>query len=463
MLSITADSRNVTRGDTFVAIRGSVSNGEDFIEQAIQNGAAEVVVSNSFVGPEIAGARYIYVEEPRQYFAQQVALQSGAQPSNIVAVTGTNGKTSTVSFYKQICALDGVKSATLGTVGIDTSDRLPTGLLDFPTTSPDPVSLHRNLAILQANGYEHIALEASSHGLHQYRLDGLKFKAAAFTNFSQDHLDYHGSMDNYFKSKQRLFLDLLATDGVAIINADDEYGRKLQQLCIEKGIKTITFGVNPKADFRLDLEAVGLCFWHQEQKYTFPFEPIGNFQRYNVLAALLLAFKTGIDIDAIHGEFSQLVAPGGRLQQVQDKSQGQRQVFVDYAHTPDALEKALLALKPQLKEKGRLIVVFGCGGDRDTNKRPLMGKVAEQYADLVYVTDDNPRTEPAAKIRAEIMQAVPGALEIPDRAKAIAQAIKDMGSQDVLLIAGKGHEDYQIIGREKVHFSDVEEAEKAMC
>ncbi len=397
---------------------------------------------------------------PQRLLALAASRFYAARPGTIAAVTGTNGKTSVAHFTREIWQAEGHKSASLGTLGWIVGAERHAGAL----TTPDPVALHRMLSDLAASGVDHAAIEASSHGLAQHRLDGLSFAAAAFTNLTRDHLDYHGTLEAYRAAKEQLFTVLLAPDGTAVLNADSpEYGR-LSSLVRGRGHKVIAYGVSREADLRLvsrlprrDGQRVGLSL--NRETYEIDLKLIGDFQALNVLAALGLALATGSDLARAVAALPALTTVPGRMQLVGEPNGAA--VFVDYAHTPDALATVLAASRPHAE--GRLIVVFGAGGDRDTGKRPLMGQVATEKADLVYVTDDNPRTEIAGAIRQAILAAAPGAIEIGDRREAIGAAIAALQPGDVLVIAGKGHESGQIVGRETLPFDDVVVAREAIA
>lgn len=453
---ITADSRLVKRGFLFAALPGSKGDGRDFIEAAIRHGATAVLAPRGTVLPDDAddGIALITDDNPRKKFAHIAAAFYNRQPDNIVAVTGTSGKTSTVSFTQQLWHLAGIKScASLGTLGT----RGPNIRKYGGMTTPDAQVMMAELADLSASGITHLAMEASSHGLDQYRLDGVALKAAAFTNLSRDHLDYHPDMDHYFQSKVRLFTDLLPPDGVAVLPLDDEWGKKLASIVSQK---TITLGGDiavqkieavPNGQF-IQLMAFG-------KSYAVDLPLVGDFQVRNALTALGLVVASGVDVDSAISHFGALRKIEGRLQLIEGHKEGAG-VYVDYAHKPAALETILRTLRPHTQ--GRLICVFGCGGDRDPGKRPMMGKIAHDMADVVIVTDDNPRSENPAAIRQQILTEAPGALEIGDRRKAIAEAVSMAKAGDVVVIAGKGHETGQIIGEKVEPFDDAQEAQKAI-
>jgi len=447
---VNADSRQISAGDAFFALPGAREHGDAYAPDAVARGAV-VVVSDRPMSRD-PGVKVVIVDDVRAAYAGAVALSLQPQPEVLVGVTGTNGKTSVASFVRQIWQACGIKSASVGTLGIDTGSRLVPGAL----TTPDPISLHRGLAGLKAEGIDHVAIEASSHGLDQRRLDGLSFTAVGFTNLSQDHLDYHIDMDSYREAKLRLFRDLLKPDGFAVVNTDDPEHMPFMFAALDRGATLLTVGTDGAY---IEIGEVVLEGAGQRVKGRIVGEPLdfvlplaGRFQVDNAAMALALAIQTGADPAAAVAALNHLKGAKGRLE-LAGTHKG-ASIFIDYSHKPVALERALQTLRDHAK--GKLILVFGCGGDRDKGKRPMMGEIAVSLADRVIVTDDNPRTEPAASIRSEILAAAPGAAEIGDRAEAIRQAISELGAGDVLLVAGKGHEDYQIIGEQKFHFSDHE-------
>ncbi len=460
---LTADSRRVRPGDLFAALPGARADGRAFIADAAARGAVAVLAPTGSELP--AEARHLALitdDNPRRALSLFAANFHPGQPRFIAAVTGTNGKTSVAAFCRAIWARAGHKAASLGTLGL-----IPAEAGESPgaLTTPDPVALHRCLAQLAEGGYDRLAIEASSHGLDQYRLDGLKVRAAAFTNLSQDHLDYHGTMTAYFRAKARLFEDLLLDDGTAVLNADAPESAELAAICQARGIRFWRFGTDPAAELRLLDRApdprgqqLELAVFGEERRLHLPL--VGGFQAMNALAALGLVLAEGTGLDTALAGLESHEGVAGRLQRVGETPAG-AQVFVDYAHTPDALQTVLKALRPHAA--GRLMVIVGCGGDRDRGKRPLMGAIAARLADATIVTDDNPRGEDPAAIRAEILAAAPGAREIGDRGAAIRQAIAELGSGDLLLIAGKGHETGQIVGDTILPFDDAAVARAAIA
>jgi UDP-N-acetylmuramoyl-L-alanyl-D-glutamate--2,6-diaminopimelate ligase len=444
---LTADSRAVQRGFLFAALPGTKTDGKRFIVDAIANGAAAVLADDA-AGID-AAVPVITDANPRRQFARMAARFYAPQPKTIAAMTGTNGKTSVTVFLRQLWQRLDRPAASLGTIGLYAPGIERPGSL----TTPDPVTLHRDLAELAQAGVDHVALEASSHGLDQFRLDGLALTAAAFTNLTRDHLDYHADMEAYFAAKARLFGELLPPGGTAVFNIDAAQTARLSMLSKSRGQRIITYGRNPAADIWLSdaiPEGLGqrITFSGFGEKRTVWLPLLGTFQAWNALAALALAIACGAPAAAAFDAVASLTGVPGRMQRVGDVP-----VIVDYAHTPDALQTALAALRPFCT--GRLIVVFGCGGDRDPGKRPQMGAIAEKLADAVIVTDDNPRSENPAAIRRAILAACPKAQEIGDRGEAIRAAIKMLRLGDLLLVAGKGHERGQIIGDKTLPFDDT--------
>jgi UDP-N-acetylmuramoyl-L-alanyl-D-glutamate--2,6-diaminopimelate ligase len=447
---VNADSRAILPGEVFFAVPGLRTHGDAFAGQARANGAMAMITDRE---PDAdPGMPVVIVKDVRRVYAQAAARQFAPQPETIVGVTGTNGKSSIVSFVRQIWAHCGIEAASVGTVGIETS----TGLAPGELTTPDALSLHRDLAELKAAGIDHVAMEASSQGLDQRRVDGIKFSAVAFTNLSRDHLDYHADMVAYRDAKVRLFTDLIVDDGAAIVNVDDPQHEPFMFAALDRGVTLMTVGaegawfeIGPVTNEGYGQRVAGRLVG---EPVEFHLPLTGAFQASNAVVALGLAMAAGAPKKGAIESLSKLKGARGRLELVGEHNGAA--IFVDYAHKPVALETALTALRPYASKN--LHVVFGAGGDRDKGKRPMMGEIAGRLADRQIVTDDNPRTEDAATIRAEILAAAPGAKEIGDRRKAIEHAIKSLLPGDVLLIAGKGHEDYQIIGTTKHHFSDHE-------
>lgn len=457
---ITSDSRQVRPGFLFAALPGSKANGADFIEDAIINGAVAVMGEKGTTIPGDGHTILVTVDNARRALADIAAKFYGRQPETIVAVTGTSGKTSIVSFTQQLWTMLGItQSASLGTLGMRAPKMVQSGFL----TTPDTVSLHAALADLAAAGVTHLAMEASSHGLDQHRLDAVNVTSAAFSNLSRDHLDYHPTMEHYLAAKMRLFSDVLQKDGCAVLNADDENFEQIAQLCRDSGHWVMTFGETPSDIYLLNRtprpsgQDITLSVFGEKYNLTVPL--VGHFQIMNALAALGLVLSGGVKADAAVPLLSQLIGVPGRLQLVAGHPEGAA-VYVDYAHKPGAVEAVLNTLRPHTE--GRLICLFGCGGNRDAGKRPIMGRIATGLADVVIVTDDNPRHENPKHIRAEILAGAPDAVEMPDRREAIAWAIGELRAGDVLVVAGKGHEQGQIIGDRVEPFDDVTEVEKAI-
>ena len=443
------DHRKVTKGNIFGAFRGEKFDGEQFIAGAIKHGAVAVVARPEAL---VDGAVHIADAEPRRRFAQLAGKFYGPYPDVIVAVTGTNGKTSTVEMARQMWRMAGHRSASIGTLGVTTADeQVKTGL-----TTPDIVTFLSNMAGLKRMGIGHVAYEASSHGLDQYRSEGLPVVAAAFTNFSRDHLDYHADMDTYFAAKMRLFDEVVANGGTAVVWTGDARSGAVIDHAKARALKLITVG--PGAEMIALVEQVPTALGQRlvlrhagkDHKLTLPL--IGAYQANNVLTAAGLLLATGSSWDETLSAMGRVSPVRGRLECAVISRAG-APVYVDYAHTADALEAAIAALRPHVE--GKLITVFGAGGDRDKGKRGPMGEVAARLSDVAIVTDDNPRGEDPAAIRAEVMAGAVGAREIGDRKAAIAEAIRMAGAGDIVLVAGKGHETGQIVGELVLPFDDA--------
>ncbi|GAB4261390.1 MAG: UDP-N-acetylmuramoyl-L-alanyl-D-glutamate--2,6-diaminopimelate ligase [Pararhodobacter sp.] len=461
--AITLDSRAVRAGTLFAALPGSRVHGAEFIDPALRMGASAVLTDRE--GAALAAdalARHpdvalVVAEDARAALAMAAALWFGAQPETMVAVTGTNGKTSVASFARQLWTGLGHAAINIGTTGVEGAWEAP-----LSHTTPDAVTLQRLLAEATAAGVTHAAMEASSHGLDQRRLDGVRLRAAGFTNLSQDHLDYHPTMEAYFQAKAGLFSRLLPEDGIAVINADDPWGARLAGMVAQPVIRV---GTGDGSELRIlaqrfTAHGQDLRFSLKGRVHQVHLGLVGGFQAANALVALGLVLATGADTGAAVAAMERLEGVRGRMQLAATRDNG-APVFVDYAHTPAALETALKALRPHVM--GRLIVVFGAGGDRDKGKRPLMGKAAAENADVVFVTDDNPRSEVPAQIRAEILKACPEATEVGDRAEAILRAVDALQPGDALLIAGKGHETGQTVAGVVYPFDDLEQASVAVA
>ncbi len=446
------DHRKIAPGNIFGAFRGAKFNGEEFIDAAVAAGAIAIVARPE---AQVSGAVHIVDEEPRRLFAQMAARYFTPTPTNVAAVTGTNGKTSTAELTRQLWRMDGYNSASIGTLGVTTADdQVKTGL-----TTPDIVTFLSNMSGLAREGVSHAIFEASSHGLSQYRTEGLPVQVGAFTNLSRDHLDYHGDMDSYFEAKMRLFDEVVWSDGSAVIWADDPWSGKAIQRASDRGLTLFTVGTKGES-LRLVSQTpthLGqvLMIEAQGQTHRIALPLIGAYQAANILCAAAIVLATGGQLDNIFDHMQRVQPVRGRMERAVISRAG-TPVYVDYAHTPDALRAAIEALRPHVT--GRLITVFGAGGDRDKGKRPEMGRIATEMSDDVIVTDDNPRSEDPATIRAEILAEAPGAEDIADRRTAIARAIEIAGPQDIILLAGKGHEQGQIVGERVIPFDDVEVA-----
>lgn len=452
---MTADSRRVEPGMLFAALPGTVHDGRKFIPGALEKGAV-AVLCQPYDGDKPSA--FVETDEPRLALAKAAATFYGAQPKHMVAITGTNGKSSTVDFLRQIWEHAGLKAASMGTLGAHG----PNGKIDVGHTTPDPITIHETLKQLADQGVSHCAMEASSHGLEQYRMDGVELGAVAFTNFTQDHLDYHDTMDEYLNAKLRLFTQLAPRGIPAIINADSDHRGAFEQAAKSAGLDSLSVGWRGD-DLKIQelmphgtYQTLFLKWGSEEARLDLPL--IGEFQALNALTAAGLALSLDLPFETVADGLRNLKPVKGRLEYV-TKTAGGAGVFVDYAHTPDGLNVLLRAARPHTA--GKLTVIFGCGGDRDALKRPLMGEIAEKLADHVIVTDDNPRSEDPALIRKAILEKCPSAREIADRGEAIRIAIQGLQQGDTLLIAGKGHETGQIIGDTIVPFSDQETALEA--
>lgn len=460
LTGLAVDNRRVAPGDLFAALPGSAVHGARFIPAALEAGAAAVLTDGA--GAAMAGSLpvpLVVTEEPREALARAAALWFGAQPETMAAVTGTNGKTSVATFLRQIWQALGYAAVNLGTTGVEGDWTAP-----LAHTTPEPITLHRALAAAAAEGITHAAMEASSHGLDQRRLDGVRLRAAGFTNFSQDHLDYHETFEAYFSAKAALLDRVLPEDGTAVINIDDPKGAEMRTIAEDRGQDVLTVGRDGCADLRLldqrfDALGQGLRFSWQGRAQQVRLNLIGGFQAENALLAAGLAIGCGAVPGKVFAVLDQLGTVRGRMQLAATRENGAA-VFVDFAHTPDAIATALTALRPHVM--GRLIALIGAGGDRDRAKRPLMGRAAAEHADHVIVTDDNPRSEDPAGIRAAVIEGAPGAEEVGDRARAIVAGAHLLEPGDALLVMGKGHETGQIVGDDVLPFNDVEQASMAV-
>ncbi len=457
---LTCDSRQVEPGFLFAALPGTRADGRAYIGDALRRGAVAVLApAGTDVAATAPAVATMTAANPRRQYALMAANFFEAQPETIAAVTGTNGKTSVVTFLAQIWRALGRKAASAGTLGV-----LAPGFENrVSLTTPDSADLHRNLRDLERFGIECVALEASSHGLQQHRLDGVRVRLAAFTNLTRDHLDYHRDMNDYLAAKLRLFTDILSSDGAAVVNADSDHAGAVVAACRARGLRVSTYG---RAGDSVRLEAseplaagqkIALVVGGVRKTVILPL--VGAFQASNALCALALAIASGEDAAAATECLENLTGAPGRVQLAGRHPNGAA-VFVDYAHTPDALANVLTALRPHAA--GRLHVVFGCGGDRDPGKRPQMGDIARRLADVAIVTDDNPRSENAAAIRRQILAACPDARDIGDRAEAIRVAIAGLAAGDLLVVAGKGHERGQIVGDRTLPFEDARAVRAAL-
>ncbi|CAG0996000.1 MAG: UDP-N-acetylmuramoyl-L-alanyl-D-glutamate--2,6-diaminopimelate ligase [Rhizobiaceae bacterium] len=456
---VSSDSREVKPGTLFVAVPGTKADGAAYAAEAERRGAAAIVAGRGAVKTALS-IPVIEVDDPRRILALSAARFFPRQPDVMVAVTGTSGKTSVAAFVRQIWEHEGLAAASIGTTGVVAPGRNEYGSL----TTPDPVGLHRLLDELARSGVTHAAMEASSHGLDQRRLDGVRLSAGAFTNLGRDHMDYHPTVDEYFSAKLRLFDQLLPKGAPAVIFADDPWSEATATHARAAGLMVLTVGRH--GDFltlkrveherhrqRAEVEAAGAI-------HEIDLPLAGDFQIANALVAAGLAISTGTPTDKAFAALERLKGAPGRLDLVGTTAHG-APVYVDYAHKPDALENVLASVRPFTT--GRVVVVFGCGGDRDRGKRPIMGEIATRLADVVIVTDDNPRSEVPAEIRAAILAAAPGAIEIGDRREAIREGVSMLHAGDTLIVAGKGHEVGQTFGSETVHFSDHEEVRAALA
>jgi UDP-N-acetylmuramoyl-L-alanyl-D-glutamate--2,6-diaminopimelate ligase len=454
------DSRAVKPGDLFFALAGSKADGARFIDAAVAAGAVAVAGDHPLSRLDVP---FVRVSNPRRALALAAAGFYPRQPGITAAVTGTSGKTSVASFTREIWQRLGHASASIGTIGLVSPKRTVYGSL----TTPDPIALHRQIDEIAADGITHLALEASSHGLDQFRLDGVRIAAGGFTNLSRDHMDYHPDVAHYLAAKLRLFRDLVVADGAAVISADHDCSQQVIEAARGRKLRVATVGRRGDGSGEgirlLDAEISGLAqqlsLEHRGRRHAVRLPLVGEFQIENALVAAGLAIGTGSEPDAVFAALEHLQGAKGRLERVGERNGAP--IFVDYAHKPDALAKALQALRPYAKRE--LVVVIGAGGDRDAGKRPLMGAIASEHADRVIVTDDNPRSEDPQAIRSAILAAARGAREIGDRAEAIRTAIAGLEPGDALLIAGKGHETGQIVGPRTLPFSDHDAVSAALA
>lgn len=459
---IAVDSREVKDGFLFAAMPGARVHGAEFIQYAVRMGAVAVLTDAegaALASDHLDGIAVVIADVPREALSRAAALWFGGQPETMVAVTGTNGKTSVSTFVRQIWIEMDLPAVNLGTTGVEGAWAAP-----LAHTTPEPITLHRTLAAAKAAGITHAAMEASSHGLDQRRLDGVLLKAAGFTNFTQDHLDYHHTFEAYFDAKAGLFARVLPEDGVAVINLDDPRGIDMAAIATARGQGVLSVGrdggdLHLSAQ-RFDATGQDVRFTYLNKSYTARLPLIGGFQADNVMLAAGLVIACGAEPARVFETLPHLGTVRGRMQLAATRANGAA-VFVDFAHTPDAVATALAAMRPHVM--GKLIAIVGAGGDRDAGKRPLMGQAAAQNADVVFVTDDNPRSEDPATIRAAVMAGCPDATEVGDRAEAILRAVDALEPGDALLIAGKGHESGQIVGEDILPFDDAEQASVAVA
>ena len=461
---ISSNSKEINKDYIFVAIKGKKFDGGAFITEARKNGAFLIIAEEFYkkdIFPAKKGtARYIY--------AILLAAFYDKQPKEIVGVTGTNGKTSTVEFCRQLWAQAGWKAGSMGTLGIKTET--PVNNIKYKNshenlTTLEPSDLYQNLNFLAEEKISHLALEASSHGIDQSRLDGVKFSGAVFTNLSHDHLDYHINYEDYFNAKKRLFSEILKNNSSVAINIDDYFGRKLFEELKTTNHFIITFGECSTADVKIksfvqNRQNIDIILEFENNNFQTTIGMIGKFQVYNVVASASICIALGMDSNLVFKSLGYLKPARGRME-VLSETKNKGLVIIDYAHTPDALKSALKSIQ-QITDRGRIITLFGCGGDRDKHKRQIMGELADKYSDLVIVTDDNPRNETPSNIRKEILEGCPSATEIPNRNKAIKYAVSKLEKDDLLLIAGKGHETFQAIGTETLPFDDYTVAKEAL-
>jgi UDP-N-acetylmuramoyl-L-alanyl-D-glutamate--2,6-diaminopimelate ligase len=458
---LAVDSRSVKPGELFFALAGSRTDGARFIDQAIASGA--VAVAGDRASQRTCSVPFVVTPNPRRALALAAAKFYPRQPATVAAVTGTSGKTSVAAFTRQVWQRLGRESASIGTIGLVSPKRTIYGSL----TTPDPIALHRQLDEIAREGVTHLALEASSHGLDQYRLDGVRIAAGGFTNLSRDHMDYHPDVAHYLAAKIRLFRDLVAADGAAVISADHDCSQAIMDAARTRGLRIVTVGRAGDGagegirllEAAIDGLAQKLTLEHRGRRHAVRLPMVGEFQIENALVAAGLAIATGSEPEAVFAKLELLEGEKGRLERVAERNGAL--IFIDYAHKPDALAKALQALRPYARRK--LVVVFGAGGDRDPGKRPLMGAIATENADGIIITDDNPRGENPQAIRAAILKTANGAQEIADRAEAIRTAVATLQAGDVLLIAGKGHETGQIVGDRTLPFSDHDAVAAALA
>ena len=454
---IASNSKEVKKGYAYFAIKGDKYNGEDFICEAISNGATHVIVGEGYSihnsNKDIL-VRYIKTPNVRAALSEAASLFYNGQPENIAAVTGTNGKTSVAYFVLQFAERQNLLSASIGTLGLMRGSVVNPSFIEASLTTPGIVEIHKTLHHLQKDGVTHLVMEASSHGLVQHRLDSVNIKVGAFTNLSRDHLDYHGNMNEYLAAKLKLFRNFDLE--YAVFNSDIPESKIIRKICRERHIKMLSYGVDGSDIRLLSVNPPNITIQIDGVLHTVMFDLGSGFQVYNMLCALCICYCLGMRLDVLLNTIPVIKAPPGRLEKVCNYNGAS--VYTDYAHTPDALYNVLSALKSELSsrviDKGKLYLVFGCGGNRDKGKRYAMGQIAGEFADTVIITDDNPRNENPASIRRDILDGCEKGIEVGDRREAIYKAMKMLDTGDVLLVAGKGHENYQIIGDNVMPFSD---------
>lgn len=451
---IASDSRAVEKDYLFAALDNGVDNGNAYISHAIINGASVIVCKNAANKKEYPDTIFIETENPNKVFSRMVAKFYDGQPRHIAAITGTNGKTSIADFIRQMLVADGKNAASIGTLGLIKNNSAPAA---YVNTTPGAITLHKDMQRLVQEGFDYLAIEASSHGICQYRVGGINIQVAGFTNLTQDHLDYHKTMENYYEAKKLLFTDIMAKGGTVVLNADIDVYEDLSKVCKKASHKIISYGHNGEDIRLLSAEPlphgqnIKIRYFGKEHELFIPLA--GNFQAMNILCALGMAGALTGKPEEMLKYVSGLKGAKGRLQYIGTTAKGGA-VYVDYAHTPDALENVISAMRPHTD--GKLHILFGCGGDRDKTKRPIMGQIAQEEADIVYVADDNPRTENAEDIRKQIMTGCPCAYNIGDRERTIEFAMKQLDKGDILIVAGKGHETGQYVNGKILPFNDEE-------
>lgn len=451
---ITSDSRAVSSGFLFAALDNGVDNGNAYIPNAISNGAAAIVCKNAELKKNYPNTVFIETANPNKIFSRMVAKFYDGQPQHIAAITGTNGKTSIADFIRQMIVASGENAASIGTLGLIKNNDAPVA---YVNTTPGAITLHKDMQRLVQEGFNYLAIEASSHGICQYRVGGINIQVAGFTNLTQDHLDYHHTMENYYEAKKLLFTDIMASGGTVVLNADIDVYDDLSKACKKAGHQVISYGHNGNEIRLLSAEPlphgqnIKIIYFGKEHEVFIPLA--GDFQAMNILCALGMAGALTGKPEEMLKYVSGLKGAKGRLQYIGTTAKGGA-VYVDYAHTPDALQNVISAMRAHTD--GKLHILFGCGGDRDKTKRPIMGQIAQENADVVYVTDDNPRTENAEDIRKQVMAGCPCAYNIGDRERAIQFAMGQAEKGDVLIVAGKGHETGQYVNGKILPFNDEE-------